>query len=64
MLGIALEQWCRSHLWEMVLETVCKADVLGSHFQKVLILFPEVREYTSRDGAFAQTVCQAQRIPR
>lgn len=63
VLGIALEQWCRSQLWEMALGTVCKADVLGSHFQEVLVLFPEVREYISRDGGLAQTVCQAQKMP-
>lgn len=62
--GTALEQWCRSQLWEMVLGPVCKADVLGSHFQEVLVLFPEVREYISRDGGLAQTVCQAQKMPR
>lgn len=64
VLGTALEQWCRrSQLWEMVSETSCRAGVLDSSFQKMLLLFPEVRECISRDGVCAQTLCQAQKIP-
>lgn len=64
VLGMALEQWGRrSQLWEKVSETPCKAGVLDSHCQKMLLLFPEVRECIRRDGVCAQTLCQAQKIP-